>query len=110
MPHVLDVDAGNTKTVALVALLDGTIVGSGRAGCGDIYGAVSEAAALTEVTSAVGSTPVKCGWVRKGLNKAGSCGIFSGRNDQITAGEAPADEPAEPILPQPELPSKRQGG
>ena len=53
MSHVLGVDAGNTKTVALVARLDGTIVGSGRAGCGDIYGAVSEAAALTAVTSAV---------------------------------------------------------
>lgn len=36
---VLGVDAGNTKTIALVARLDGTIVGAGRSGCGDIYGA-----------------------------------------------------------------------
>jgi len=41
MTHVLGLDAGNTKTVALLARLDGEIVGSGRAGCGDIYGAGS---------------------------------------------------------------------
>src|SRR6185312_1179927 len=40
MSYVLGVDAGNTKTVALVARLDGTVVGAGRAGCGDIYGLV----------------------------------------------------------------------
>ncbi|GHO91966.1 N-acetylglucosamine kinase [Reticulibacter mediterranei] len=36
---VLAVDGGNTKTIALVAALDGTILGTGRAGCGDIYNA-----------------------------------------------------------------------
>jgi N-acetylglucosamine kinase-like BadF-type ATPase len=35
--YVLGVDGGNTKTIALVARLDGTIVGSARGGCGDIY-------------------------------------------------------------------------
>lgn len=35
--HFLALDAGNTKTVALVARRDGAIVGTGRAGCGDIY-------------------------------------------------------------------------
>src|SRR5438105_13384200 len=39
MHHVLAVDGGNTKTIALVAALDGTIVGAGRGGCGDIYNA-----------------------------------------------------------------------
>lgn len=39
MPCVLGVDGGNTKTVALVAALDGTILGAGRGGCGDIYNA-----------------------------------------------------------------------
>jgi N-acetylglucosamine kinase-like BadF-type ATPase len=37
MRYVLGVDGGNMKTIALVAALDGTIVGAGRGGCGDIY-------------------------------------------------------------------------
>lgn len=37
MQCVLAVEGGNTKTVALVAALDGTILGAGRGGCGDIY-------------------------------------------------------------------------
>ncbi|GCE13863.1 N-acetylglucosamine kinase [Tengunoibacter tsumagoiensis] len=37
MPYVLAVDGGNTKTIALVATLDGVICGSGRGGCSDIY-------------------------------------------------------------------------
>lgn len=41
MSYVLGVDGGNTKTIALLAQLDGTIVGSGRGGCGDIYAAGS---------------------------------------------------------------------
>jgi len=40
--HVLGVDGGNTKTVALVADRDGTILGAGRGGCGDIYAAGEE--------------------------------------------------------------------
>jgi N-acetylglucosamine kinase-like BadF-type ATPase len=39
MQCVLAVDGGNTKTIALVAGLDGTILGTGRAGCSDIYNA-----------------------------------------------------------------------
>lgn len=39
MECVLAVDGGNTKTIALVAALDGTILGAGRGGCGDIYNA-----------------------------------------------------------------------
>lgn len=35
--YVLGVDAGNTKTIALVATLGGEIVGRGRSGAGDIY-------------------------------------------------------------------------
>ena len=51
--YVLGVDAGNSKTVALVARLDGSIVGAGRGGCGDIYGARSASAALAAVEGAV---------------------------------------------------------
>ena len=53
MSHVLGVDAGNTKTIALLAQLDGRIVGGGRGGCGDIVGAGSPEAALAAVDAAV---------------------------------------------------------
>src|SRR5947209_4490707 len=58
MQCVLAVDAGNTKTIALVAALDGTILGAGRAGCGDIYnarrdGLDSAAAAIANIEDAV---------------------------------------------------------
>ena len=39
MKKFMAVDAGNTKTVALVAEPNGRIVGWGRGGCGDIYNA-----------------------------------------------------------------------
>jgi N-acetylglucosamine kinase-like BadF-type ATPase len=44
MKIVLGVDAGNTKTIAIVAQEDGRILGWGRSGCGDIYGAGDQAA------------------------------------------------------------------
>jgi N-acetylglucosamine kinase-like BadF-type ATPase len=52
MAYLLGVDGGNTKTIALIASDDGTIVGSGRSGQADIYGASSPAAAVEAVTSA----------------------------------------------------------
>lgn len=42
MQYVLAVDGGNTKTIALVATLDGTIIGAGLGGCADIYNAEPE--------------------------------------------------------------------
>jgi N-acetylglucosamine kinase-like BadF-type ATPase len=42
MRCVLAVDGGNTKTIALVAALDGTILGAGRGGCADIYHATPD--------------------------------------------------------------------
>lgn len=53
VPYVLGVDAGNSKTIALLSRLDGTIVGAGRAGCGDIYGAASAEDALAAVDAAI---------------------------------------------------------
>jgi N-acetylglucosamine kinase-like BadF-type ATPase len=50
---VLGVDGGNTKTVALVARPDGAVVGAGRGGCSDIYGAPSFDAAIGEIEAAV---------------------------------------------------------
>ena len=50
---LLGVDGGNTKTVALVAREDGTIVGAGRAGCSDHYGEITPAGAYDEIASSV---------------------------------------------------------
>jgi N-acetylglucosamine kinase-like BadF-type ATPase len=50
---LLGVDGGNTKTVALLARENGTIVGRGLAGCSDIYGATSSSAALEELGRAI---------------------------------------------------------
>ena len=50
---VLGVDGGNTKTVALTARRDGTVVGVGRAGCADIYSAPSFDSAIAEIVGAV---------------------------------------------------------
>jgi N-acetylglucosamine kinase-like BadF-type ATPase len=61
MNYVLGVDGGNTKTLALVAREDGVILGTGRAGCGDIYGATSPAAAIAEIESAVNTALIEAG-------------------------------------------------
>jgi N-acetylglucosamine kinase-like BadF-type ATPase len=53
MTLVLGVDGGNTKTIALVARADGTIVGAGRGGCADIYGASSIEDAFSAVADAI---------------------------------------------------------
>lgn len=50
---LLGVDGGNTKTVAIVATMDGEVVGAGRAGRSDIYNTPDEAAALDEIRAAV---------------------------------------------------------
>src|SRR5258708_31254321 len=53
MQCVLSVDGGNTKTIALVASLDGTILGAGRGGCGDIYNAHDRRGELDSAGAAV---------------------------------------------------------
>ncbi|HEU5140537.1 MAG TPA: BadF/BadG/BcrA/BcrD ATPase family protein [Bacillales bacterium] len=50
---ILGVDAGNTKTLAVLATQKGEILGIGRGVCGDIYGALSAEAAISEVKNAV---------------------------------------------------------
>lgn len=51
VPFVLGVDGGSSKTVALIASLDGCVVGIGRSGLGDIYDGVE--AAFSAVRTAV---------------------------------------------------------
>lgn len=53
MPYVVGVDAGNTKTIAMIAAMDGTVVGWGRGNCGDIYGAGAPSRAMEAVKAAI---------------------------------------------------------
>ncbi|GIF22864.1 N-acetylglucosamine kinase-like BadF-type ATPase [Actinoplanes tereljensis] len=55
MTAYLAVDAGNSKTVALVTDGEGAVLGRGRGGNGDMYGAVSVPSALEAVSGAVSS-------------------------------------------------------
>lgn len=52
MSYVLAVDGGNTKTIAIVAALDGTILGTGRAGCTDIYQTPIEGTSFLDTSEA----------------------------------------------------------
>jgi N-acetylglucosamine kinase-like BadF-type ATPase len=67
---VLGLDAGNTKTVALAAHLDGRIAGSGRAGCGDIYTGGSPEVPLAEVQTALDAALAQAGLVPRNLAAA----------------------------------------
>jgi N-acetylglucosamine kinase-like BadF-type ATPase len=58
---LLGVDGGNTKTVAVIAELDGTIVGAGRGGRSDIYNTPDEAAAIDEIRIAVEAALAEAG-------------------------------------------------
>lgn len=53
MQCVLAVDGGNTKTLAVVAELDGTILGAARGGCSDIYNAEAGDGASESATAAL---------------------------------------------------------
>jgi N-acetylglucosamine kinase-like BadF-type ATPase len=68
MTFVLGVDGGNTKTIALVADGDGVVLGSGRGGCSDIYGAGSPEAALVQIDAAVGAALHAAGVAPDGLD------------------------------------------
>jgi N-acetylglucosamine kinase-like BadF-type ATPase len=72
MTYILGVDAGNTKTIALVARLDGTIIGAGRGGCGDIYATTPEPA-LEQIRLAVDTALAQAGATRDEL----ASGCFS---------------------------------
>ena len=65
---LLAVDAGNSKTVAVVVDLAGTVLGRGRGGRGDIYGAASvadaQAAVFGAARAALGDAGVVPGDVR----------------------------------------------
>ncbi len=64
---VLGIDGGNTKTLALVARTDGVIVGYGRSGCGDIYGAASAETACEAIAAAATDALQRAGIEREEL-------------------------------------------
>jgi len=60
-PLLLGVDGGNTKTIAVVVTGEGAVLGTGRAGCGDIHNARGPEAAVTEITGAVRAALAEAG-------------------------------------------------
>lgn len=53
MPCVLAVDGGNTKTIAMVATVEGVLLGAAHGGCGDIYNATPGMGAVDPARSAL---------------------------------------------------------
>jgi N-acetylglucosamine kinase-like BadF-type ATPase len=60
-PLYLGVDAGNSKTAALVCDASGAVAGAGRSGCGDIYGAPTPEEAVSAVLAAVDAALAQAG-------------------------------------------------
>src|SRR5579859_392128 len=78
MTHVLGLDAGNTKTVAVLVRLDGTILGSGRGGCGDFYGAGSPEAGMAALDQAMAGALAQSGAGLDLSQLAASCFSMAG--------------------------------
>lgn len=66
----LGVDGGNAKTIALIADQTGRILGAGRSGCGDIYGAESAEAALDSIAEAVALASKQAGVQHEEIDSA----------------------------------------
>jgi len=71
---LLGVDGGNTKTIAIVAHGNGTVVGLGTGGCADIHNARSPDAALDEIVRAC-STAIEAASARAGDLAAAAFGL-----------------------------------
>ena len=70
---VLGVDGGNTKTLAVVAGADGSILSVARGGCTDVYGAGGAAAALDELGRVVREVCEAAGVLPRNLHRAAFC-------------------------------------
>jgi N-acetylglucosamine kinase-like BadF-type ATPase len=70
MTIYLGIDAGNSKTVVLACLRSGEVVGAARSGCGDIYGAPGEAAAVRTVLDAADAALADAGARRRDVVSA----------------------------------------
>jgi N-acetylglucosamine kinase-like BadF-type ATPase len=67
---LLGVDGGNTKSIAIVTDTAGRVLGSGRSGCGDMYGS-SRAEALAELDRAIGEACRQAGALAEDVVGAG---------------------------------------
>lgn len=73
-PWYLGVDAGNSKTVAVLADGSGVVRGFGRGGRGDIYGAPTEAHAVAEVVAAIeGAVDMASGRTTSAAGRSPGC-------------------------------------
>ena len=70
MTIYLGIDAGNSKTAVLACLASGKVAGAARAGCGDIYGAAGEAAAVRTVLGAADAALADAGASRPDVASA----------------------------------------
>lgn len=70
MTIYLGIDAGNSKTAVLACLPSGKVAGAARAGCGDIYGAPGEAAAVRTVLGAADAALADAGASRRDVASA----------------------------------------
>ena len=70
MTVYLGIDAGNSKTAVLACHASGKVAGAARAGCGDIYGAAGEAAAVAAVLGAADSALADAGTERRDVASA----------------------------------------
>jgi N-acetylglucosamine kinase-like BadF-type ATPase len=70
MTIYLGIDAGNSKTAVLACLASGKVAGAARAGCGDIYGAPGEAAAVAAVLGAADAALADAGAERRDVASA----------------------------------------
>lgn len=80
MKCLLGVDGGNTKTIAVVASLDGTILGAGRSGCGDIYAYDQPELAIEQIALAIDTALEQAGATKE--NIVGSCFSLAGADWQ----------------------------
>lgn len=71
--YFLGVDAGNSKTAALVITGVGDVVGCARAGIGDIYGVPQEREAVDNVLAAVSGALGQAGIDEAAVARAGFC-------------------------------------
>lgn len=82
----LGVDAGNSKTIAVVGDEHGRLLGWGRSGLGDIYGVAEPSAAVDEVALAIGRAREA-----SGLDPAG-VGAFDAAAFRLAGVDWPDDE------------------
>ncbi|MHB1974391.1 MAG: hypothetical protein ACYCR4_08920, partial [Acidimicrobiales bacterium] len=70
---IVAIDAGNTKIVALAAEENGTVRGAGRRDeCGDMYGAVSSAAAIASILATIDEALAQAGATPRQVSAVGA--------------------------------------